>query len=77
MLMPFQWAVLTIEEAKLLMQYIEKTTSTKTIPKHYEKMQKAGMFSIYEKLREFVEVNAQYECHLRYLDPSDFETRDY
>ena len=61
MLMPFEWAVLTIEEAKLLIDYIEKSTATKTIPRYYEKMQRFGMLEIYRKLREFVELHEHHQ----------------
>ena len=61
MLMPFDWAVLTVEEAKLLMEYIEKSTATKTQPKYYEKIQRLGLLPIYEKLREFVELHNQWK----------------
>jgi hypothetical protein len=67
MLMPNEWAVLTVQEAKLLMEYIEKSTASKTMPIRYDKIQQVGMLPIYEKLREFVEVNAQYQA-LQNLD---------
>lgn len=73
MLLPFQWAILTVEEARLLVEYIEKSTATKTMPRYYEKTQKVGMLQIYEKLREFVEVNAQYEA-LKNLDIGSLAT---
>jgi len=73
MIMPFDWAVLTIEEAKLLMEYIEKSTATKTQPKYYEKIQRLGMLPIYEKLREFVELNSHYQG-LRTLNIGDLAT---
>ena len=73
MLMPFDWAVLTVQEAKLLMEYIEKSTATKTQPRFYEKIQKLDMLPIYEKLREFVELHNQYQA-LQTLDISDLAT---
>lgn len=73
MLMPFDWAVLTVQEARLLMEYIEKSTATKTQPRYYEKIQKAGMLPIYEKLREFVETNAQHQA-LQNLDINSLAT---
>ena len=65
MLMPFEWAVLTVTDARLIMEYIEKSTSSKTMPRRYEKMQEVGMLPIYEKLREFVETHTQYEAFRR------------
>lgn len=67
MLMPFEWAVLTVQEARLLMEYIEKSTSSKTMPRRYDKIQEAGMLPVYEKLREFVELRQQYQA-LQTLD---------
>jgi hypothetical protein len=65
--MPFEWAVLTVQEARLLMEYIEKSTSSKTMPRRYDKIQEAGMLPVYEKLREFVELRQQYQA-LQTLD---------
>jgi hypothetical protein len=65
--MPNEWAVITVQEARLLMEYIEKSTSSKTMPRRYDKMQEVGMLPIYEKLREFVELNKQYQ-ELQNLD---------
>lgn len=62
MLMPFEWAVLTVQEAKLLMEYIEKSTSSKTMPKRYDKIQQVGMLEIYTRLRDFVESHSQYQA---------------
>ena len=71
MLLPFQWVVLTLEEAKTLMRFIETSTATKTIPIHYEKMRKFGILETYEKLRQFVEASHQYDYHLRNLDSGE------
>ena len=70
MLLPFEWTVLSVQEARLLMEYIENSTSSKTMPKRYDKIQQVGMLPIYEKLREFVEANAQYN-NLHNLNTSD------
>lgn len=75
MLMPFEWAVITVEEARLLMEYIEKSTSSKMVPRRYEKIQEVGLYPIYEKLREFVAVNAQYQ-ELQNLDVGSILTGD-
>ena len=76
MLLPFQWAVLTIEEAKLMLDYIEKTTASKGLSRNYHKMQKVGMLETYNKLREFIESAAHYDEYLRPLDPYSFQTKD-
>ena len=72
--MPFEWAVLTVQEARLLMEYIEKTTATKGLSRNYDKIYKAGMADIYSKLREFVEANHQYH-NLHNLDTCDLLTK--
>jgi len=72
-MMPFDWAVLSIEEAKLLMEYIEKSTATKTQKKYYEKIQRLGILPIYQKLREFVELHNQYKA-LQTLDIGSLAT---
>lgn len=69
MLLPFQWAVLTVEEAKLLIAYIETSTATKTIKRNYDKIKKAGMMEIYDKLRTFIIDSDNYEYNLRHFNP--------
>ncbi len=68
MLLPFQWAVITLQESKLLMKFIEESTSTKSDPKNYAKMQKSGVLEVYNALREFVESSCNYDGNLRYLE---------
>jgi hypothetical protein len=77
MLMPFDWAVLTVEDARLLRGFIQKVTGTPAQPKNYKKMQDAGVLDIYHKLDEFVEARDHYQNDLRRLDPNDFEPRSY
>jgi len=67
---------LTFDEAKLLMEFIEKSTATKGLTRNYEKMQKAGVMEIYNRLREFVEQKVHYEDQIRYLDTSRYVTDD-
>lgn len=43
MLTPFQFAILTVEDARLLADYIRQSTSTKTCNVNYGAMQKAGV----------------------------------
>ncbi len=77
MLLPFDFAVLTKEEAKLLKEFIEKMTATKNNTRNYEKMQKLGIMLIYDKLREFVESSDHYQHSIRNLDTSRLVTEDY
>lgn len=58
------------------MKHIEESTATKGDSRNYAKMQKAGVLEIYNKLREFVEMNQHYEDQLRYLDRSEFVRED-
>lgn len=77
MLLPNEWAVLTIEEAKSLVAYIDKTTATKgQSTRNYDKIHKAGMGGIYARLNEFVSQHAHYDDQLRNLDTSDFARDD-
>lgn len=71
MLLPFQMGVITVEEARLLMTFIETSTATKGQSRNYDKMQKAGVLEIYNKLRELVEFHDHYEGQIRYLDTYD------
>jgi hypothetical protein len=74
MLLPFDFAVITAAEAKLLMEFIEKQTATKSLSRNYDKMQKLGVLELYNKLREFVEAAHHYEWQLRGLDTGRFIT---
>ncbi len=74
MLLPFDFAVITTAEARLLMEFIEKQTATKGDSRNYGKMQKLGVLEIYNKLREFVEAAHHYEWQLRTLEPGRFLT---
>lgn len=72
MLTPFQFAIITVEEAQELMGYIERSTNTPAFSKNYKKMEKEGVLEIYNKLRNFVEESTQYNGNLRYLNPDDY-----
>lgn len=77
MLLPFEWTVLTVEDAKLIIEFIEKSTATKGLSKNYDKMQKAGVMEIHGKLSEFVDMNIHYHNELKNLDTFDFQKKDY
>lgn len=72
MLLPHEYTLLTVEEAKELIKYIEISTATKCNDKNYDKMGKAGILDMYDKLRMFVENSKQWE-KLRYFDPDEYE----
>ncbi len=76
MLLPHQWSILTIEDAKLLVDFIEKSTATKGLSRNYDKIGKMGILQVYNRLREFIDNHDHYECQVRYLDTSDF-VRDH
>ena len=75
MLLPFNWSLLTLDEARQLVDYIEKSTATNGQSRNYDKMTKVGVMDIYSKLREFVEAADHYEANIRYLNTDDFERR--
>ncbi|MDE2095688.1 MAG: hypothetical protein KGL39_00395 [Patescibacteria group bacterium] len=72
MLLPFEWAVLTMEEAHLLKEYIEKTTAIKGLPVNYKGMTKVGMREIHSKLCEFVRASTNYMVNLQFFNPDDY-----
>ena len=76
MLLPFEFAILTVEEAKLLKKFIEESTATKAFPKNYMKMGSAGVLELYRKLEEFLHDRQQWNDRLRYFDPNDFAPAD-
>jgi len=61
MLIPYQCAILTLDEAEALMNFIERIVATKTNPLNYDKMGKMGILPIYEKLKAFTDEVATYE----------------
>jgi len=67
MLLPLEFAILSVQEARQLVEYIEKSTASKTMPIRYDKIQQVGMLDIYMRLREFVELHKQYQA-LQTLD---------
>lgn len=72
MLMPFEWAVITVEEARILKKFIEASTATKAYPVNYKKIEEAGMQIMYDKLSMFISEHEHYEGQLRYFyDKSD------
>lgn len=73
MLMPFQWAILELEEARILLKHIENIGGYR----NYDKMRELGLLDIYNRLREFVGVADHYEANIRYLDPSDYARTDH
>lgn len=76
MLLPHQWAVLTVDEAELLVKFIEKATAIKGLPKNYRGIQKEGMLELHGNLSHFIECNRQYVGNLHDFDPSNYERAD-
>ena len=76
MLLPFDFAVITYEEAKLLRDFIRAKTDSPDRDKDYDQMRKDGVLEIYSKLDDFCKMAEHYEYNLQRLDPSDFVTRD-
>lgn len=77
MLLPFDFALLTVEEARLLIKFIERQTATKSNSKNYEKMTKLGVMEIYRKLEEFTLASDHYNYDLRCLETSRIKMEDY
>lgn len=72
MLQPFDWAVLTKEEAVILIAFIDKTLGAR----NYKALQEAGMMQIYSALKKFVEQSDHYEHHVSDFQPSDYKRND-
>jgi len=66
MLLPFEFGIITIEDASLLKTFIEKQTATKAYPVNYKKMQEEGVMNIYEKLIDFIYSHEHYLGKLKY-----------
>lgn len=64
MLLPFDFAIITVEEANQLIAFIEKMTATKGDPRNYGKMIKLGVMELYDKLRTFVGNSHHYNHEL-------------
>lgn len=73
MLLPHEWGVITVGEARLLRDFIEKATAPKNVSKDYKKIGEAGLSEIHQKLDELVNLHDHYEGELRYLNTSDFQ----
>lgn len=61
-MLPHEWAVLTVTEAKKLVEFIDKMTAG-----NYQRMNELGVLSIYSQLRSFVANSKHYEQTLRLL----------
>lgn len=77
MLLPFQWSVLTLDEARTLMKFIEESTATKGQSRNYDKMQKAGVLEVYNSIRTFVEKADHWSGNLEYFNPDDYAREDH
>lgn len=67
MLLPFQSAVLTVEEAQILVTFIESKTSTPGVPINFTKIKAEGLYEIYNDLKNFLREYGHYEEILRDL----------
>ena len=76
MLNSFQFSIIRLEEAKKLIEFIEKVTATKGLSRNYEKMGKEGIIEVYNELREFVDSSTHYENYLKYFDSNDYKRSD-
>ena len=71
MLLPFEWAILTLEEAKLMKDYIQKSTARKGLSVDYKRIHEAGLSGIWEKLEEFINQAEHYRHQLKDFDPHE------
>lgn len=75
MLMPFDFVILTYDEAVTLCEFVKKNIlvpkGTKPSP---AKDIKDGVAALYSKLTEFITMSNHYQNDLRSLDPGDFVT---
>jgi hypothetical protein len=73
MLMPFEWAVITVEEARILKKFIETVTATKAYPVNYKKIEESGMKIMYDKLSMFISEADHYAGQLKYFQEKDYD----
>lgn len=76
MLLPFEFVILTLEDAQKLVNYIETSTATVTNLKNTNKMIKLGVYDIYMKLEEFVRQSKHYKDNLCWFLPDDYLRKD-
>lgn len=70
MLLPFDFAVISVDEAKKIMDFIVKMTATKKRVFNDAKIRELGMMEIYQRLQEFVQMSNHYKNDLQYFEPS-------
>lgn len=68
MLQPFEFAILTQQDAEILVEFIIKQTASKSSPINYKKMGELKVLNIYEQLMNFIESKRQYDNNLKSLD---------
>lgn len=51
MLMPYEYVIFDLNELRQIQKFIENATATKAKPINCEKMQKAGILDLYQKVR--------------------------
>lgn len=76
MLLPFQFAILTREDAKVLTDYLLKSVGAKASESKWKKLQELGISEIYSKLEEFLSMSYHYDNELHSLDSSDFQRKE-
>lgn len=75
MLLPYQVATLTIEDAKALINFIVSKTSEGN-SRNYKAIIESGLMRLFNELEDFVKYHDQYEDEFKYLDTSTLSRID-
>lgn len=74
MLIPFDFAIMTIEDANRIYKFIIKMTDKKGQVNH-KKIEEEGLTDLFNKVSRFIEGRDQWIYTLENLSTSDFEPR--
>jgi hypothetical protein len=68
MLTQFQFGIITPDEARLLVHFIEKMTAAEGLTVNYKKMQELGVMSIHTDLKRLIDEYDHYQMTLKNLE---------
>lgn len=74
MLIPFDFAIMTIDDANQIRNFIIKVTDKKGHVNH-KKIEEEGLTELFNKVNRFIEGREQWIHTLENLNTSDFEPR--
>lgn len=72
MLMPYEYVIFDLNELRQMQKFIENATGTKAFPVNYDKMQKAGILDLYQKVQDAL-YSQQRQQNLNNIDLSKLE----